>query len=121
VAVRVSARGEHEHRAAARSVELGLVDRNLVLDEPAKHDQELARARVELRPLELLEPSPGPGSHQSRPRSSRASAGTSGTGRCRVATPSLRCSAGRSPSSLREYVLDPTEAEHLLEAELAER
>ena len=42
------------------------------LDEPAQNHEQLAPARVEPRTLELLEPSPGPGSHPSRLRSSRS-------------------------------------------------
>src|SRR5690348_10163142 len=96
--MRVAAGGEDEHRTTASRVQLTVVDRYRVLNEPAEDDLQLARARVELGSLELLEPSPGPGSHRSRLRSIRASAGISGTGTSHGATPSRRCSVGRSPS-----------------------
>ena len=70
--MRVAAGGEDEHRAAASRIQLAFVDRYLALHEPAENDLQLARARVELGSLELLEPSPDPGSHRSRLHSSRA-------------------------------------------------
>ncbi len=70
LAVRVAAGGEDEHRAAPGGIELRLGNRDVVLHEPAQHHEELARARVEARLLELLEPSPGLGSHPSRLHSS---------------------------------------------------
>ena len=70
LAVRVAAGGEDEHRAAAGGVELRLGNRNVLLHEPAENHEELARPRVEPRLLELLEPSPGLGSHPFRLHSS---------------------------------------------------
>src|SRR6185437_822167 len=91
VAVRVAARGEDEHRPAAGRVELRVLDRDVVPREPAEDDEQLARARIEPGLLELLEASPGLGSHPSRLRSSRSSGGTWGTETSHDATPSRRC------------------------------
>src|SRR3954452_4440956 len=111
--MRIAAGREDEHRSAASPIELVPVDRDAVLHEPAEHDLQLARALVELGSLELLEPSPDPGSHPSRLHSSRPCTGTSGTGTSRGATPSRRCSVGRPPSRRRGYAFEPTELQHL--------
>src|SRR6478672_1330721 len=121
VAMRVAAGGEDEHRAAASRVQLAFVDRYLALHEPAENDRQLARARVELGSLELLEPSPDPGSHRSRLHSNQPYSGTWGIESSRGAIPCRHCSAGRSPSSLvGEYGFETTELEHPLEAEALE-
>src|SRR4051794_41292780 len=107
--MRIAAGRENEHRSAASRIELVPVDRDAVLHEPAEYNLQLARALVELGSLELLEPSPDPGSHPSRLRNSRPCTGTSGTGTSRAAFPSRRCSVGRPPPQRQGNAPKPTE------------
>ena len=52
LAVRVAARGEHEHRAAQRRLAVTGVDRDVLHHEPNEHREQLRRACVEAAGLE---------------------------------------------------------------------